>query len=152
MSSSPRASVRLRATAALAVWTLLVWTTRINNIWAEEGPSAAAKTGRTALALSFTVLAAGTLVGVLRQRRRSTEWLVPLVRGFALWTVTVWAVRAVQIGLADHSAGFVAVHVALAVVSALLAVAAAREVGTLARRERAEAVGRSRREAATGHW
>ena len=39
------------------VWTLLVWTTRIGNIWNDDGLTAGEKWGRTGLALSFTALA-----------------------------------------------------------------------------------------------
>ena len=42
----------------------------------------------------------------------------------------MWAVRAVAIGLGDHDAGFIAVHLALAVVSVALAGWATRQVQT----------------------
>ena len=42
--------------------------------------------------------------------------------------MAVWAVRAVDIALGDHSAGFIAVHLLLAAVSGALAAAAWRAV------------------------
>jgi hypothetical protein len=149
--TSPTPGGRSTATVSLSLWTLAVWATRINNICAEEGPSTAARAGRTALALSLTVLAVAALVGAVRRRRREVLWLAPLVRAFAAWTVAVWVVRAVQISLAGHRMGFVVVHLVLAVVSTVLALAAAREVGRLDRR-RPESAPPGRREPATGRW
>jgi hypothetical protein len=109
-----------RAAVALSVWTLLVWTTRIGTVWGDETSSLAGRTGRLALALSFTVLALTTLL----MRRRPQ--VVIVVRVFAAWTIVVWVVRGIDIVLGDHSAAFIAVHLVIAVVSVLLAVAAVR--------------------------
>lgn len=110
---------RRRATSALVAWSLLVWTGRIRNIWADDSLSTAGQVGRTALALSFTVLALAALVTVLRPGSRLASTLV--VDVLAGWTVAVWAVRVPGILLNDHEVGFVVVHVVLAVVSAALA-------------------------------
>ncbi len=107
----------------LVVWTLLVWTTRIGNIWGDEGLTDGEKWGRTGLAVSFTMLAVA--VGVAIYRR--VTWLGPAVRLLAGWTVVVWAVRAVGIATGDHAAGFVIVHLVLAVVSCALAGLALRQ-------------------------
>ena len=48
----------------------------------------------------------------------------------AVWTVAVWAVRAVGIAFADHAAAFIAVHLVLAAVSTVLAGLAVREQRT----------------------
>ena len=114
---------RLPATLALLAWTFLVWTTRINNIVADDDLDGGGKLARVALALSFTVLAA--VVGWALVRRET--WLVRAVMALAVWTVVVWAVRAVGIAFADHSAGFIAVHLVLAVISTVLAGLAVRE-------------------------
>lgn len=118
----------LRPTAVLSVATLLVWTTRIRNIWTDEELSTAGQVGRTALALSFTALALGGLALWWSARRRggAPESARRFVRAFALWTAAVWVVRGVQIALADHDAAFVAVHTVLAVGSIALAVWADR--------------------------
>lgn len=105
------------ATLALVVWTLLVWTTRIGNIWGDDALSAGDKWARTALALSFTALA----LGVAWALRRRTAWLGTATRVLAGWTVAVWVVRAVAIATGDHDATFIAVHLALAAVSITLA-------------------------------
>lgn len=116
---------RRRATSALVAWSLLVWTGRIRNIWADDSLSTAGQVGRTALALSFTVLALAALVTVLRPAsRRASTLAVDLLAG---WTVAVWAVRVPGILLNDHEAAFMAVHVVLAVVSVALALLAVRE-------------------------
>lgn len=118
-------SPRPRAALALAVWTFFVWTTRINNIVGDEALDGGQKAARVALAFSFTALVALVLVALASR----TAWLRPAVTALAVWTVVVWAVRAVAIGLGDHDAAFIAVHLALAVVSVVLAGLAVREVG-----------------------
>ena len=122
-------SRRRPSTIALCAWTLLVWTTRVGNIWGDDDLTTAEKWGRTGLAMSFTVLAVA--VGYALYRRR--PWLGRAVTALAGWTIGVWMVRAVGIAAGDHAAAFIIVHVALAVVSAALAVLAVREqsrVGT----------------------
>lgn len=121
---------RLRPAVALSVFTLLVWTTRIRNVWTDESLSTAGQVGRTVLSLSFTALAGATLTLWWRGRSggRVPTGASLLVRAFAAWTIGVWAVRAVQIAAADHGAAFVAVHTTLAVASTVLAVWAARAV------------------------
>lgn len=119
---------RLRPSLVLAVWTLVVWTSRIRNIWDDDELTTSGQVWRTALALAFTGFAAVVLAAYLRARRSGAwTWTPRLVRAFAAWTVGVWAIRAVQIGIADHGAGFKAVHTALAVVSAGLALWADRQ-------------------------
>lgn len=122
-------SRRPPATIALAVWSLLVWTTRIRNIWADETLSTGEQWGRTALALSFTGLALA--VGYAVYRRSS--WLRPVVLALAGWTTAVWLVRSVGIATADHEGAFIAVHLVLAVISITLAALAVREVREPAR-------------------
>jgi hypothetical protein len=120
------------ATIALAVWSLLVWTTRVRNIWTDDELDAAEQWSRTALALSFTVLALA--VGYAVHHR--TAWRRQVVLALAGWTTVVWAVRATGIATADHDGAFVAVHLVLAAVSIVLAVLAVRE-------QRAQVTGRS---------
>jgi hypothetical protein len=118
--STPR---RRPVTVAFVVWSLLVWTTRIRNIWGDDALGTGEKWGRTGLALSFTVLALVVAWGLWSR----ASWLRASVAALAGWTVVVWVVRSVGIATADHSAAFVAVHLVLAVVSVLLSVAAVRE-------------------------
>ena len=120
---------RPRTVLALVVWTFFVWTTRINNIVLDDALDGGQKLVRVALALSFTLLAVAVVVALVQRR----GWLRPAVLVLAVWTVGVWVVRAVSIGLGDHDAAFIAVHLVLAVVSVVLAGLATREVHTPAR-------------------
>jgi len=102
------------APVVLVVWTFLVWTTRFGTIWGDDELDTVGKWGRTALALTFTLLAA--LVAVAIWRRASTMLQLGVV-ALAGWTTVVWVVRAVGIVAADHELGFTVVHLVLAVVS-----------------------------------
>jgi peptidoglycan/LPS O-acetylase OafA/YrhL len=131
---------RHRAALALVVWTFFVWTTRIGNIWRDEDLETAGKIGRTALALSFTFLAIGVLVGLLRR----AKWARQAVYALTAWTVAVWAVQGIRILTDDHEVGFKVVHTVLAVVSIALAVVARTEVERDRAISRPETAGRSR--------
>jgi len=111
-----------RWTIALIVWTLLVWTTRIGNIWSDADLTDGEKWGRTALALSFTALAVAAAYALWRQ----PPWRRVAVTALAGWTVAVWAVRSVGIATGDHEAAFIVVHLVLAIVSVALSVLAVR--------------------------
>ena len=120
---------RLRPAIVLSAWTIVVWTTRIRNIWTDDSLSTSGQVARTVLALVFTAFATVTFALWIRARRDAAvppSWAARLVRAFAVWTVLVWLVRGVQIALADHSVAFVAVHSVLAAVSIALAVWADR--------------------------
>ncbi|MDZ7675845.1 MAG: hypothetical protein U5K30_12360 [Acidimicrobiales bacterium] len=127
----------LRPALVLAVWTFLVWTTRIRNIWTDNSLTTGGQVWRTALALAFTAFAVATVAAWARARR-AAPWSASgwLVRAFALWTTGVWVVRAVQIANADHDLAFVLVHTALAVVSIVLAVWADRRANRADRASR----------------
>jgi hypothetical protein len=114
---------RHRAAVALVVWTFLVWTTRIGNIWRDSDLETAGKVGRTALALAFTVLAVAVLVAAVREAR-STLRAVQLLANF---TIVFWVVRGTSIVVGDHDVGFKVVHSVLAAVSIALAALAWRE-------------------------
>lgn len=115
------------ALVAFGVWTLFVWATRIGTAWTQDDLSAAARSGRVGLALSFTVLGVALLIVAGRSRGRVlTRAEALVVQTAAVWTIGVWVVRAVGIALADHEAAFIAVHIVLAVVSVALAVVAVR--------------------------
>lgn len=116
-------SRHLPATFALIVWTLLVWTTRIGNIWNDKGLTDGEKWGRTGLALTLTVLALAAGHAVYHR----TSWRGLVVKAFAGWTIGVWVVRSVGIATGDHEAAFIAVHLVLAAISIALSVLAVRE-------------------------
>jgi hypothetical protein len=108
---------------ALVAWTFFVWTTRIGNIWRDDDLDTAGKVGRTALALSFTMLALA-VVGALWRR---PSWLRPTVVALAVWTTGVWLVRDTSILVGDHDTAFKVVHTVLAVVSIGLSALALRQ-------------------------
>jgi cobalamin synthase len=114
---------RRPAAIALVAWSLVVWTTRIGNIWGDDALTNGEKWGRTGLALSFTVLA--VLVAVALYRR--VPWLDLAVKALACWTIGVWVTRSFGIATGDHSAAFITVHLVLAIVSIALSVLAWRE-------------------------
>lgn len=115
--------MRNRAVIALVVWTFLVWTTRIRNIWTDDALSGGEQWSRTALAGSFTVLALLVVAALVRR----AGGLRTAVAALAAWTVAVWIVRAVGIATADHDLGFIAVHLVLAAASIALSALAWRE-------------------------
>jgi hypothetical protein len=107
---------------ALVGWTFLVWTTRIGNIWGDDGLTTGEQWGRTGLAGSFTLLAALTAWALWRR----APWCRTAVAALAAWTVAVWIVRAVGIAAGDHEAAFIAVHLVLATISITLSAWAVR--------------------------
>ena len=116
--------MRLRwPVVALVAWTFFVWTTRIGNIWRDDALDTAGKVGRTALALSFTLLALA-VVGALWRR---PAWVRPTVVALSVWTTGVWLVRDTSILFGDHDTAFKVVHTVLAVVSIVLAALALRQ-------------------------
>ncbi len=114
---------------ALVGWTFFVWTTRIGNIWRDAALDGGEKLGRTGLALSFTVLAAVTLVALWRRAEPATQLAVGAL---AAWSVLVWVVRDARILAADRDLGFTLVHVVLGLVSIMLAALAWREARRVA--------------------
>ena len=89
----------------LALWTTFIWGVRIKNADGSVG----------AIALSLLLIGLAVLV----LATRSNGFAVVLLAGL---TVVVWVVRVIDIAfLSDHPGGFKVVHVALGVVSILLA-------------------------------
>src|SRR3546814_15076683 len=103
---------RLPATLALVAWTFLVWTTRINNIVADDSLDSGETAARLALSLSFTVL----VVAVGWAYSQRAAWLRPATFALAGWTTAALAVRPVGIALPDHDPPFTAAHPVLPVV------------------------------------
>jgi len=116
-------SRRLPVTVSLVAWTLVVWTTRIGNIWNDADLTDGEKWGRTGLALSFTALALAVAHAVYHR----VEWRGLAVKALAGWTIGVWVTRSFGIATGDHQGAFIAVHLVLAMVSSGLSVLAVRE-------------------------
>jgi hypothetical protein len=125
------------AVVVLVVWTLLVWSTRFGTIWSDDELTTAGKVGRTALALTFTLLALAVAAALWRSVVAAD--LRRPVGALAGWTTIVWIVRAVQIVAGDHDTGFKVVHVVLAVVSIGLSVLAVRSLRERDRQDQWEA-------------
>jgi hypothetical protein len=101
-------------------WTVFVWVNRILNVL-RDGE------GVGALVLPALVVVSTGLFVVGMLRARAASWTVDRMGGHLLrvlptLTLLAWAFRGVAITLADHDTAFVAVHLALAVVSVVLAV------------------------------
>jgi hypothetical protein len=105
----------------LGGWSILVWAGRLRNIAADGDLDP-----RTGL-VPFTFVAGGAVVIAMALAR--SKALRQAVTILAAWTIGVWVVRGTAIVLADHDAGFTAVHTVLAVVSIGLALLALRSVG-----------------------
>ena len=124
--------------AAFGGWTLLVWLGRIRNIAVDDGLSGGDRVWRLLLAAVFVGGAVDVLVRLwgarsrirVRHTQRGADGVdVPrlLLRSVALlavFTIVVWLQRGLAILVADHGAGFKAVHTVLALVSIALAVVA----------------------------
>ena len=116
-----------RLLVAFGAWTLFVWATRIGTAFEQDDLSGLDRVGRVGMAVSFTLVSLALLAVAWRARGRLlTTGELLVVRAAAAWTVGVWAVRGVQIALADHEAAFIVVHLVLAAVSIALAVATVR--------------------------
>jgi peptidoglycan/LPS O-acetylase OafA/YrhL len=126
---------RHRAAVALVLWTFLVWTTRIANIWRDADLDTGERWGATLLALSFTALAILVAVTLWRRARHGDASALSIAVGaLAAWTTAVWLVRGGGILAGDHDMGFKAVHTVLAAVSIALAAVAWRETRRSIRR------------------
>ncbi len=101
------------AWVVLVAWTLFVWGGRLRNLVRgdEDAPVS------FVLAVVFCALAAAVVGSWFLARPRHR----PVVIALAVVTAAVWAVRGVQIALADHELGFIVVHTVLALVSIGLA-------------------------------
>ncbi len=115
---------RRGAITGLVVWTLFVWLTRVRNVVSDDDVGVAGQLWGLAISASFVVLACHVLWCMTRQRER----LGVATLALAGWTVAVWIVRGVDIATGDHSAGFIAVHLALGLLSIALAALATRSV------------------------
>ncbi len=118
------------ALAALVVWTLLTWTTRLPLAWGDADLDLPGKLEATVPVVVFVGVAAATAVAGWR---RST--MVGRV-GAALagWSIAYWAVRLPLILGHDHPGAFKAVHAGLAAVAVGLSTATLVALNRAARR------------------
>ena len=106
------------AVPVLAAWTLFVWGGRLRNLAADPGGLAEANRWSLVSSVVFCLLAVAVIGGLVVKRARVVTAVLAAV------TTVVWLIRGVDIALGDHSLGFIAVHVVLAVVSIGLSAAA----------------------------
>ena len=116
------------AVIAFVAWTVIVWATRVRNVTTTAGWTA----GDLILPVLFVVLGLG--VAALFLAPTPPALRVAGMRGAAALTTVIWVVRVAFIAVHDHPAAFIAVHVALAVVSVGLAAWAARAVAPVSPR------------------
>lgn len=112
----------VRAVGPLVVWTVLVWASRIRNVWSDDDLGTGGQVLRTGFAAVFLVMA--VLVGIRLWATRDRGWSWAdrsLVGAFVAWTVGFWLVRGVGILVDDHSTSFKAIHTVLMAISIWLA-------------------------------
>ena len=121
---------RVLVVAGFAVWTFVVWVGRIRNVVDDDELTGGGRTVRLVLAAVFivgAVVVAALLPAAARRAGEGVERLRTAVDVVAAVTIAVWAVRGAGILLdEDHTAGFKAVHTALALASIGLALLAWR--------------------------
>lgn len=110
------------------VWTFFVWTSRIRNVFTDDGLDAVDRTWRTAVAVVFIGFAVAMGIELWRSHRSGLSvGAARVLAVFASWTVAFWVVRGAGILLdGNHDAGFKAIHTVLAVFSIGLAALALR--------------------------
>lgn len=99
--------------------TLLVWSTRIRNLYAPDNTVTGAAKAAT-LAMSVAMLAIGLVVAGLAVRPTAEAVQRRIIGVAAVVTTGVWVVRGASIALGDRGAAFIAVHLVLALVSIAL--------------------------------
>lgn len=116
------ANPTLKFLGPLAAWSLFVWVTRVRNIWTDTELSGAGQAWRIAVALVFSLGGLWLVTLILRRARTGLIGREPWgVAAFAAFTIAYWVIRDIQIMTADHSVGFIVVHLVLGVVSAIAA-------------------------------
>lgn len=102
------------AIAALAAWTLFLWTTRIRNIVSDNELAGWAKTWRLGVSVTFVGVAL-VLVSLLFSRSKDATLRRPdltaaLASALAIFGIGWWAIRLTQVLFDDHTAAFKIVH------------------------------------------
>ena len=115
-------AIRSRVVLSVFVlWTAFVWGNRISNTLRSE-ESTAAKTFSTVLSLVLLAFAVGVVVVLVKGWNAGVgAGGAKTLMAAAAFTAVVWLVRVPQILVADHTVGFKVVHVALGVISVVLA-------------------------------
>jgi len=101
----------------LEALTILLWFTRIRNVWSDDATSSSTRFIATALGVGFVGLGAAALVAAWRLRRPESPARVAgsLIAAFAGGSSLYWLVLVIQIAGRDHELGFIIVHTLLGV-------------------------------------
>jgi hypothetical protein len=102
---------------------MFVWGTRVRNIAGDDDMGGGEKAFGSLVCAAFIGAAIAMLAMLVARRSASLRALLPV---FAIATVGWWVVRSVIIVVNDHSMAFRIVHIALGIISSVLAVAAWR--------------------------
>lgn len=111
---------RIQPAIVLVIFTVLIWISRLRNIWTDAGQSFFGKVAWTVPVLLFLVLAA--LVIRAKLVPASRPHFVGAVRLLGGWTVVYWLFRSVRLFGGGHSFGFIVVHMILTALSIGLAI------------------------------
>lgn len=98
-------------------WTVLVWTSRVRNVLADDDLSTGGTVWRLGAAVLFVVLAGAVVV----TRRAAPARAAAVLGTLVVWTVGWWTVRGIGIIVDDHELGFTVIHTLLMAVSIGLA-------------------------------
>jgi hypothetical protein len=127
----PEAVTRVRwgVIVAFGLWSAVVWSARVVNVWRDLLLSTDEKVLLTVMAAIFLVLGvAVVLIGLGLRRWAPTRVDIVTVGVLGGWTCGVWFLRIVDIASDDHGLAFVVVHTMLAAVSIALAGLSWREL------------------------
>jgi hypothetical protein len=109
---------------AFGAWSAGIWLTRVRNIFTDESLDA---TGKVLWLVPALGLGLGGVLALWAWWQGRAGLARPLA-AVLLATIVYWPVRTVIMLFGDHSVGFRLVHLALAIVSVGLAVAAGRRL------------------------
>lgn len=124
MPAMRRVSVHPRVLPLLPLlaWTLVVWASRLRNVWTDDDLSTAGQVLRTGYAGAF--LAFGVTLLVMLWRRHPAPLGTAgrrVLAVFLAWTVVFWLIRGIGIIVDDHTTSFTVIHTVLMVISLGLA-------------------------------
>lgn len=107
----------VRAMLGLEVLTVMMWFTRIRNVWSDDAAASSTRVGATVLGVVFMVVATAALIAAWRTRQAASpgSGAALLIAGFAGGSSLYWLVRVIQIAGRDHAFGFIVVHTLLGV-------------------------------------
>ena len=120
---------RVRPLIPLLIWTLVVWSSRIRNVWTDEDLSTGGQVLRTGYAVVFLAFGVTLAAIVWRRRPEPLDGLGQRILAvFLAWTVAFWLIRGIGIIVDDHTTSFTVIHTVLMIISIGLAAWAATAI------------------------